>query len=102
MASRLDLQAELEAILGSRNVYFQPPASLKMKYPCIRYSGDVPNVKRADDSAYKVTRRYEGVIIDLDPDSTIPYTILQHFPMCELGKPYTADNLNHFPFTLYI
>ena len=37
MDKRQTLQSELEAILGSRNVYYQPPANLKMQYPAIRY-----------------------------------------------------------------
>ena len=35
--TRLELQSVLEQTLGSRNVYFQPPASVKMKYPAIVY-----------------------------------------------------------------
>lgn len=101
MADRLDLQIELEEILGNRNVYFNPPESLKMKYPCIRYSLESPDIKRADDRVYVYTRRYEGVVIDPDPDSVIPESILKAFPMCSLGSHYPADNLNHFPFTLY-
>ena len=38
MASRLNLQDKLEEVLGSKQVYFQPPESLKLKYPCIVYS----------------------------------------------------------------
>ena len=38
MASRLDLQSKLEKLLGNKNVYYQPPESLKMEYPAIRYS----------------------------------------------------------------
>lgn len=101
MASRLDLHEELCNILGSRNVYYQPPASVKMKYPCIRYSSDGVDVDRADNRPYKKTNRYEGVIIDSNPDSMIADNILEHFEMCSLGSGYTADNLNHFPFTLY-
>ena len=45
MASRLDLQTFLEEILESRNVYFQPPESVKMKYPAIVYAlDDIENV----------------------------------------------------------
>lgn len=40
MASRLNLQTFLEEILESRNVYFQPPESVKMKYPAIVYALD--------------------------------------------------------------
>lgn len=101
MASRLKLHEELCNILGTRNVYFQPPASVIMKYDAIRYSFGDHDVKRANDKAYLKTNKYEGVVITYDPDSAIPDTMLNHFQMCDFGKPYTADNLNHFPFTLY-
>ena len=37
MSKRIDLGNKLKEILGSSNVYFQPPDNLKMVYPCIRY-----------------------------------------------------------------
>lgn len=101
MGTRLELQTEFEELLGSRNVYFQAPPSLLMNYPCIRYSGGGVDTKRANDHLYVYTNRYEGVIIDPDPDTEIPVNILQHFQMCHLESPYVADNLYHFPFTLY-
>lgn len=101
MADRLELHEELCAILGSRNAYYQPPASIKMQYPCIRYSSDGNDAVHADNRVYRKVNRYEGVVIDSDPDSKFPDMILEHFPMCSLGRGYTADNLNHFPFTLY-
>jgi hypothetical protein len=101
MSTRLKLQTELEDLLGSRNVYFQPPTNLMMKYPCIRYSGSGVDSKKANDHLYNYTKRYEGVIIDPNPDSEIAMRLLMHFPMCSLGSQYVADNLNHFPFTLY-
>lgn len=99
MASRLLLHEELCEILESRNVYFQPPNA--MKYPCIRYALGEPDQTYASDSNYRVTNRYDGVVIDRNPESDTPAKLLAHFPMCRLGKPYVADNLNHFPFTLY-
>ena len=52
MPSRLNLQTTLETILGSRNVYFQPPESVKLKYPAIVYSrNDIMN-QFADDGVY--------------------------------------------------
>ena len=101
MASRLKLHEELCELLGSNSVYFQPPYSLKMSYPCIRYSPSEPDQKYADNKNYSKTNRYDGMVIDYDPESGIPDKILEHFEMCRLGRPYTADGLNHFPFTLY-
>ena len=101
MASRLELHEELCEILGTRNVYFRPPSSEKMKYDAIRYNLGGKDLKRANNRIYKNTNRYDGVVITRDPDSTIPDTILNHFQMCSFGSPYISDNLNHFPFTLY-
>ena len=101
MDNRLILQAMLEEILGSRNVYFQPPASVKMNYDAIRYSLGGKDLKYANNKIYKSMNKYEGVIITRDPDTQIPDRLLSTFEMCSFGRPYTADNLNHYPFTLY-
>lgn len=101
MASRLNLQKELEEILGSRNVYFQPPESLKLKYPCIVYSLEGVDKRNANNSMYKGVNRYNIVTIDADPDSTIYMRILEHFPMCSFDRSYVSDNMNHNSLTLY-
>ena len=101
MASRLNLHEELCDILGNRRVYFQPPASVKMSYPCICYSLGNVDTKKADDINYKNTKRYEIVVIDPDPDSDIYEKILAHFTMCSFDRPYVADNLNHWVLNLY-
>ena len=101
MASRLELHDELCKILGSRNVYFQAPSSVKMQYDAIRYELSDKDLKRANNKIYQNTNQYSGVVITRDPDTTIPDEILSHFEMCSFGRPYTSDNLNHYPFTLY-
>lgn len=101
MAERLTLHEELCEVLGSRNVYYQPPESVKMNYDAIRYKSGGKDIKRANNSLYRTTNRYEGVVITRDPDTDIPDRLLAHFQMISLGTPYTADNLNHYPFTLY-
>ena len=101
MASRLELQTEFEELMGNSNVYFNPPASFKMSYPCIRYKGSGKDLKRANNKIYGMVDRYEGVVIDYNPDSEMPNTLLNHFQLCSIGSPYVADNLIHFPFTIY-
>ena len=101
MATRLTLHEELCELLGSSNVYFQPPESVKMKYDAIRYELGGKDLKRANNKVYQNTNRYECVLITRDPDTTIPDAIISHFEMCSFGRPYTADNLNHYPFTIY-
>lgn len=100
MASRLELQTLLEKTLGSRNVYYQPPESVKIKYPAIIYSrDDIENVF-ADNSVYRQHNAYEIIVIDEDPDSEIPKKI-SVLPMCIFDRHYTSDNFNHDVFKLY-
>ena len=101
MASRLELHEELCEVLGTRNVYFQSPESVKMQYDAIRYALGGKDLKRANGKIYLNTNQYDGVVITRSPDTPIPDKLLAHFEMCSLGRPYTADNLNHYPFTLY-
>ena len=100
MESRLKLQAKLENLLGSKNVYFQPPASVKLAYDAIIYSRkDIENIF-ADNLVYKQDRSYEVIAIYEDPDSDLPIKI-SRLPKCSLDRHYVADNLNHDVFTLY-
>ena len=101
MASRLKLHEELCEILGSRNVYFQPPESVKLKYPCIVYSLDGVNKQNANDSLYKSINQYQVIVIDVDPDGIIHMRILEHFPMCSFDREYTSNNMNHKSLKLY-
>lgn len=101
MASRLKLHDELCIILGTRNVYFDPLESVRMQYDAIRYKLGGKDLKRASNKIYHMTNLYEGVLITRNPDTTIPDEILSHFEMCSFGRPYIADNLYHYPFTLY-
>lgn len=100
MASRLKLQSLLEEILGSMNVYFQPPATVSMQYPAIVYSLNGVDSNHADDSNYIQSRSYEVILIERDPDSELIGT-LSNLPMCRFNRHYKADNLNHYAFTLY-
>ena len=99
MASRLELHEKFKEILGSTNVYFQPPT--RMSYPCIKYSLAGIDTKRANNAIYKSINRYEVIVIDYDPDSTIHTKILESFRMCSFDRAYSANNLNHFVLTLY-
>ncbi len=101
MDKRLQLHAELIEVLGSNNVYFQPPETLKMKYPCIRYVKTRPMVDHADNMKYFNMNHYELTVIDTNPDTEIPDNIVNHFQYCSIDRYYTADNLTHCSLDLY-
>ncbi len=101
MDKRLQLQTLLEETLGSRNVYFQPPATVQIKYPCIIYSrGVVSKVRFANDGPYNIRMRYVVTVIDQDPDSEIPGRV-DKLPLCIFERHHTKDNLNHDIYNLY-
>ena len=100
MASRLSLHETLCALLESRNVYFNPPESMKLNYPAIVYTSRKPDVKHANNALYKYMSSYELTLIDEDPDSVFVMKILQ-LPYCSLDRPFKSENLNHTTFTLY-
>lgn len=100
MLQRLELHKILCEILGSRNVYYQPPESVKMEYPAIVYSRDGIDNTFAENSVYKQDHQYQIIVIDKDPDSEIVAAVSK-MPMCRFVRHYEADNLNHDVFGIY-
>lgn len=101
MASRLELQNELESLLGSDKVYFQPPESLRMTYPCIRYEFRGPTQFRASNKNYVIYRSYTVTHIYKNPDGDLVNQFLTTFPMCDHDRHYTGDGLHHDVYTIY-
>ena len=100
MGKRTDLQTLLEDLLGSRNVYFQPPENFKLDYPCIIYSRNAGKTQFANNNPYQHHLQYSIMVIDRNPDSLIPGKIAM-LPMCTFERNYTADNLNHDVYNIY-
>lgn len=100
MGSRLNLHAILKTALGSDHVYFQPPASVTMQYPCIVYSRAAVDTKYANNKPYAQKKRYSVTVIDQNPDSLIPDKIAA-LPLCSFSRHFKVDNLNHDIFNLY-
>lgn len=99
-ASRLNLQTKLMELLGSKNVYYQPPESVKMQYDAIRYSKKNIDVRYANDAKYSKMNCYEITVIARKPDSPVIDKLLD-LPYCSFDRHYNSDNLSHDVFTLY-
>lgn len=98
MASSLDLHNLL--LKYCNNVYFQPPSSIKMNYPAIKYSRNSIENKHANNIVYIQNYSYTITVIDYDPDSEIVRKV-STIPGIRHNRSYQADNLNHDTFTLY-
>ncbi len=97
---RLQLQSFLEALTTPDKVYFQPPASLQMVYPCIVYQRDYRKTQFADNSPYRHTPRYQVTAISRTPDNPV-LEKLATIPMCVQVRTFFANGLNHDVFELY-
>lgn len=100
MAQRQELQSKLEELLGSRNVYYQPPSSVEMKYPAIRYAKAKIDSKSANNKKYLNRTLYDITVIDYRPDNPVIDKILE-LPYSSYDRPYVASNLNHDVIKLY-
>lgn len=99
MGQRTDLQDLLEDLLGSENVYFQPPPSKDIAYPCIVYNRSNIRTKFADNLPYLHRNQYTITVIDADPDSDIPGKVAD-LPSCIFDRHFVSDNLNQDVFDI--
>lgn len=98
--TRLELHDILVDLVGPNKVYFQPPSSIKLSYPCIVYGLDAIDIAYADSIKYKNKKRYTVTVIDQNPDSVFPLDVLS-LDYCSFDRHFISDNLNHYVFTLY-
>ena len=100
MNRRIELHQILVELLGSKFVYFQPPSTIQMKYPCIIYSRDARDEKFADNILYLGKDRYSIVVVDKNPDSIIPDKI-GLLPLTSFSQFYVVENLNHNVYSTF-
>lgn len=100
---REKLHEDLCDILGSRNCYFSPPSTIRMKYPCILYEAGGSRTIQADDIRYLRWTSFTLTVIDKNPDSEIPERLLSSkFRYLSRDRTYIADGMYHFVFTIYV
>lgn len=97
---RLELQALLEETLGARRVYYQPPANLKMEYPCIVYTRDSTFRVNANNELYAHKKRYQLTYISRSPDTSVP-DLLEQYRYCIYDNSAVVNNLHHTYLSIY-
>lgn len=101
MATRIELDKKLRAYYNPARVFYQPPESVKLTYPCVLYWLDSYEQRFADDKTYLGKCRYHLRFITKDPDDERILGVLSHLQLIKLDNFYTADNLNHYDYTVY-
>lgn len=100
MDRRLELHDKLLSIF-EKNVYYQPPESIKLSYPCFIYNLSSGHQTSANNSLYLFHRQYEGTYISTNPDHDFIEKVLRAFPYVSYGRRFVSDNLYHDTFTIY-
>lgn len=106
MANRLKLDDEFRKL--TKYVYFQPPASVDLKYPCIIYHRDRNINYFADNKKYLSYQGYQVQVIDKDPDSKIVQKLIEcpsddlNIKYCVHANHYSQNNLNYDIFSVFI
>lgn len=107
MGRRLDLHQLLKKIYeetthknSDKNVWYQPPATVRLTYPSIIYKlNDLPPTF-ANNLPYEIEHMYELTVIDTDPNSALREKIAK-LPQCRLVRIFESDNLHHYVFHIY-
>jgi len=95
-----DTLAEAIEREAKRHVYFQPPETFKMTYPCIVYERSGIDTWFADNKPYLHVKKYTVTVIDKNPDSRIPDSV-SNLLRCSFNRHFVTENLYHDVFTLY-
>ena len=107
MDRRLELHHKLRSLYervtnksSEGKVYFQPPANVRLSYPCLIYKlTDMPT-NHANNFPYKIEHCYELSVIDSDPNSKLREQVARMFT-CRMVRSYESDNLHHYVFHIY-
>lgn len=100
---RRALNAILIELLGSKNVYFQPPSDVLIKYPCFIYNQSPIYTITADDKKYLYMGHYSLTYIDSNVERAMAMKmkILDSFEHISFERAFTSENLNHDVYNLY-
>lgn len=98
--SSQELQTKFEELLESRNVYYNPPASMHMEYDAIVFKRSRINNNFANNGVYRQLYPYEVTVITYDPDALIIEKI-SRLPRCAFDRSFVSDNLYHNVFTIF-
>lgn len=105
MGSRLSLHEKLCSFMENcgfaPNVYFQPPESVRLIYPCIVYERAFGSTSYADNMPYTYDQSYTVTIIDKNPDSVLVPRIAMRFPTIKYNRHFVYENLNHDVYSLF-
>lgn len=82
------------------HVYFQPPESIRMKFPAIIYALNNIRNRHADNGVYAQASEYTVTVIDKNPDSEIVKAV-SLISTARFDRTFITDNLYYSVFTIH-
>lgn len=99
---RLLIHDILSEIPNVKKVYYQPPSSKKLEYPCIIYTLNSFRTKYSSNGRYLTFPEYTVTLIDKNPTSEIQKSLmdLSGDIYIKFDRVFTADNMYHWTYSL--
>lgn len=88
--------------LGIPHVYFNPPESVRLEYPCARFKRSGTYTKNADNRKHAIFDRYDLVYITYDGDDPMVHTILNGFKHIRHASTVSKDGMWNENFVFYL
>lgn len=98
---RKTLHQNLINVLGTNQVFYEPPETVRMSYPSIVYSKGRINSMYAENKRYRNYTSYTIIVISKTPDLDVVNKILD-WEYASYNRGYKADNLYHEVINVYI
>lgn len=98
--NRIAVHNRLVELLGSDNVYFQPPTNVRLNYPCVIYKKSGFSTEYANSRIYAEKTKYLVTLIGTEPDSPI-LNNLANEPYSTFDRHYIADSLHHDVYLIF-
>lgn len=100
MSTYRAMHDRLVEVLGSTNVYYQPPENIKLVYPCIVFHRLDYDQEYADNITYHFSPKYRATVISKTPDHPAIEKLLTG-RYTSFVSHYASDGLNHDIIDIY-
>ena len=97
---RLELHALLVRLLGSSNVYHQPPENLALRFPAIIYERVDYAVEYADDRPYHSVRQWQVSVVSQEPTHPVVDKFMELLTAVFKTR-YVVSGMQHDVVTIY-
>lgn len=81
--------------MACNNVYFNPPANVKMQFPCIIYHSATTSSEFALNGRYLTAYSYRIEVLDTNADSPVVDKILNILQTADIVNAMIGDGINH-------